>query len=387
MNKIKKILMICPFARPNLGGVESHLDKLLDYLGQKNVYVYLLTYQPLSLPIRGKKFETGKNFEIHRFNWFGTGWFNKLEKSFFLTFIYLFPGLFIKSLVFFIRRPNQINCIHAHGFAAAAMAKVISWFFPIRTVVSTHAIYQLETRPVLAIFIKWLLVSFDEILAVSEISKNELVRIGLDIKKIKVHKNWVNLNVFTSQDRAVCKKQLKLPDKVILFVGRLIEKKGVGFLLSSAERFSDICFVFVGDGPFRHIIIQKSDQFKNILYAGKLMQEKADELDKLIKYYSAADLFATIPTYDEGFGAVYLETIACGTPVLASEKGSLPTFLDKSVSTLIKPSQEAVDNAIKQLLGKDKSVLKEMQSNCRKFAEKNFSDKNAEVIYHSYGFK
>lgn len=382
---MKKVLIICPFARPNLGGVESHLDKLLNYLGKKNVYAYLLTYQPLSLPIKGDKFEKGFNFEIHRFDWFGTGWFNNLENIFPLSFAYLFPGLFIKSFVFFAKRPNQIDCVHAHGLAAAAIAKVIKWFFPVRIVVSTHAVYRFGERPFLAGMIKWLLSSFDEILAVSEISKQELTAIGLDENKIKVHKNWIDLKIFSSKNREKCKKELRLKGKVILFVGRMIEKKGVGFLLKAAESFRDINFVFIGDGPFRSKIEQKTKKLKNVVYVGKLMQDKKDDLEKLVKYYSAADLFATIPTYDEGFGAVYLETIACGTPVLASNKGSLPTFLDESVAKLVEPTQSNVDSAIKEIMQGKPKLLKKMQENCREYAVKYFGDKNAKVIFDSYG--
>lgn len=382
-----RVLMICPFARPNLGGVESHLDKLLDYLSKKKVYVYLLTYQPLSLPIRGEKFEKGRNFEIHRFDWFGIGWFNKLENYFPLTFAYLFPGLFLKSFVFFMRRPGKINCIHAHGFAAAAIAKVIKCFFKVRIVVSTHAVYRFSQRPILAKIIKWLLSSFDEILAVSEISMKELIELGLDKNKIKVHKNWIDLNKFSSTGRDKSKKQLGLSGKIILFVGRMIEIKGIGFLLNSAKKFPKIMFIFIGDGPMRINVENAARKMKNIVYIGRFSQGKTDELKKLIRYYSAADLFATIPTYDEGFGAVYLEAVGCGTPILCSNKGSLPTFLDSSIARLVDPFQVNVDTAIKDLLLKSPLSLSKMQNNCRKFAEKYFSEENAQVIFDSYLFK
>ena len=381
---MKKILIICPFARPNLGGVESHLDKLINYLDKKNVYVYLLTYQPLSLSIRGERLEKGRNFEIHRFDWFGTGWFNKLENFFPLSFAYLFPGLFLKSFVFFMRRPKEISCVHAHGLASAAIAKVISWFFPVRTVVSTHAVYSFPQRKILKILIRWVLSSFDEILAVSEVSKKELIQIGLNKKKIFVHKNWIDLKIFFSKEREKCKKELKLWKKVVLFVGRMIKIKGVDFLLSAAEKFPEIEFVFIGDGPMRSTVENLTGRLKNVLYVGKLSQNKNDELERLIKYYSAADLFATIPTYAEGFGAVYLETIACGTPVFASNMGSLPTFLDNSVSKLVNPNQKEVNNAIKQLFFDNPELLVEMQRNCRAYAQKHFSSKNAGVIYRSY---
>lgn len=381
---MKKILMICPFARPNIGGAESHLDKLINYLYKKNVFVYLLAYQPLASSVRGEKIEKGSNFEIHRVSWFGNGWFNKLEKRYLLSFIYVFPGLFVKSFIFAIKKRKEIDCYHAHGLIAAMIVKVISLFCPARTVVSTHAIYDFARQKKLALLVKWTLFSFDEILAVSEVSKSELISIGLNKGKINVHKNWIELDKFFPQKRESCKRKLGLSGNVVLFVGRMIEIKGVNFLLNSAKKFNNINFVFVGDGPVKPEIEDLSQKRKNIIYVGKLQQSNPKEFKKLIEYYSAADLFATIPTYDEGFGAAYIEALSCGTPVLASNKGSLPTFLKPSVSILIKPTQNEVDKALRKLFVNDRNLLKDIKQKARNFAQEHFSDKNAEVILNSY---
>lgn len=378
-----KVLIICPFVSPNIGGVESHLDKLMDFLAKKKIYVYLVAYQPLVAEAKGKKFEKNEYGEIHRAQWFGRGWFNKLENCFPLVFLYLFPGLFISSFFFYIKRRDEIDCIHAHGFASAAIVKILAFIFPKRTVISTHAVYNLEKRPVLARIIYWVLSSFDVILAVSDVSRSELIKIGLDPHKIKVHPNWIDLDRFCPQDKEKCKKELGLGKKVILFVGRMIEKKGISFLLKAAEIFKDISFVFVGSGPMEKQIEGVGKTKKNVFFLGTLRQENPKELEKLRCLYAAADLFACIPKYNEGFGAVYLEAIACGTPVLSSNLGSLPTFLDKSVSVLIEPTQKNVDKSIESLFSTG-NKLKMLQSNCRKYAKKHFGEKNAEVILNSY---
>jgi glycosyltransferase involved in cell wall biosynthesis len=164
----------------------------------------------------------------------------------------------------------------------------------------------------------------------------------------------------------------------------MIKIKGVEFLLFCAEKFPEIKFIFIGDGPMRPVVEDFDRRLKNVSYIGRLSQSNKIELAKLVKYYSAADIFSTITTYNEGFGAVYLEAVACGTPVLASNLGSLSTFLDNSVSKLIDPVQEQVDKAVEELLIKNTKVLLKMQGRCRNFAEKEFSEKNAEVIYKSY---
>ena len=381
--KSDKVLIICPFARPNLGGVETHLDKLMNFLAKKEIFSYLLTYQPLTTNAKGERVEKGEYWEIHRVSWFGRGWFNKLEKYFPLVFLYLFPGLFIKSLSFYLKHHREIDCIHAHGFAAAMIVKILAAIYPVRIVISTHAVYEFNGRPLLAKIMRWVLASFDQILAVSEVSRKELIKIGLDSKKIKVHPNWIDLEQFSSLGREVCKKRLGLSGKTVLFVGRMIEKKGAGFLLKAATKLKDVSFVFVGSGPMEEEINTASKDHKNIIYVGPLNQDNPEELKKLIELYSAADLFACIPTYPEGFGAVYLEAVACGTPVLSSNLGSLPTFLDNSVSVLIDPRQSKVERAISKLF-KSGRELKKLQLNCRAYAEKHFSDKNAQTILDSY---
>lgn len=384
---MKKVLLICPFARPNLGGVESHLDKLLNFLAKKNVYVYLLTYQPLSLPIRGKKFEQGKNYEIHRFDWFGTGWFNKLENSFPLTFAYLFPGLFMKSFIFFMRRPKQIDCIHAHGLAAAAMAKVIKWFFPIRIVVSTHAIYRFPQRKILSGLIKWVLSSFDFILAVGEESRKELIEIGLNENKIAVHPNWIDTNIFKPLDKDKARKVLKIPkDKfVVLFVGRLIAKKGILTLIEVAKKVSkNIIFIVVGaGGPETPWVDQAARTLENFIFIEKLPSEVEEKQKILARYYNSADIFVLPSLYPEGFAAVILEGIACGTPIIATDKGCVPQIIDSSVGVLIDPTESNLRTQIEYFY-QHKDELAKKARHCRGYALKHFSDKNAEVIFKSY---
>ena len=62
--------------------------------------------------------------------------------------------------------------------------------------VSTHAVYYLAERPLLAGLFKFVLKDFDKILAVSDVSKNELIKIGLDANKVSVHPNWIPTEIF-----------------------------------------------------------------------------------------------------------------------------------------------------------------------------------------------
>lgn len=374
----KTILMICPFAKPNLGGVESHLDKLTSYLVTHGYRVYLLTYQPLTTKARGQKLEKRGNLEIHRVSWFGYGLFPRLESYFPLVFIYLFPGLFVKSLLFYLRHHVEIDCIHAHGFIAAAITRILVKIFPKRAIVSTHAIYYLENRKLLAALVKWMLGSFDKVLAVGEPSKRELIAIGLPQEKIEVHPNWVDLEIFRPLNKVSCRQALGPDGFMVLFVGRLLEKKGVRLLLEAADKLPKLNFVFVGDGPLEEEVRARASSRENVRYLGKV-----SDVDRIVEYYNGADLLVSLPLYDEGFATVYLEAIACGTPVVASNKGCLPYFIASSVGVLIDPTgQDTVETLSYYYEHPDE--LDKLKANCRGYALKHFSDRNIKVITRSY---
>ena len=379
---MKTILMICPFAKPNIGGVESHLEKLTGYISKNGNKVILLTYQPLTTNAKGAKYEKRGGIEVYRVSWFGTGWFPKLEPHFPLVFLYLFPGLFLKSLIVGLRRRKEIDVVHAHGFVAAAITRILVRIINKPCVVSTHAIYNLQNRALLASLVKFMLKGFDTILAVGEPSKKELIDIGLDENKIKVYHNWIDTNVFNPLDRDECRKALDLnpADFVVLYLGRFLEMKGLLVLLDAARKTDNksIKFIFVGDGPLSETIQDTAKTNDNVKYYGRLSDED------IIKAYNAADIYAAPVLYEEGFATVYLESLSCGTPVITAKRGCLPYFLTSEVADLLEAiDTETVLKVLNYYLN-NWDVLDKKRVVCRKYAEEHFSEKNAEAILNSY---
>jgi hypothetical protein len=90
------VLILTPFFSPNIGGVETHLDDLVDILKDKNFKSYVLTYQPLMMDIKAPSVETKGNTEIHRIEWFRK-LFYLVEPYPALDFLYLTPRLFIAN--------------------------------------------------------------------------------------------------------------------------------------------------------------------------------------------------------------------------------------------------------------------------------------------------
>ncbi|MCL5075742.1 MAG: glycosyltransferase family 4 protein [Chloroflexi bacterium] len=383
MTAPKSILIICPFFRPNVGGVEAHLDKLTRHLAQNNYNVQVITYQPLTTRTKGLPLEKSPNLVIHRVPWFGQGLFHRLEPFFPLVFAYLFPGLFLYSLYFYLSHHKEIDVIHAHGFVAAAITRVLTTIHRKRTVLSTHAVYDLGQRKVLAAIIAWLLSPFDFILAVGEPSRQELLQIGLPEERMAIHPNWIDLELFAPLDKAESRASLgfKQDDFIALFLGRLIAKKGVLLLLEAASQVnSPLTFVFVGDGPLAATLQERSLKQPNVVFRGRIPD---DAQHTIVEYYSAADVCLLPSQYEEGFATVVLESIACGTPVIAANRGCLPYFIDPSVGRLIEPT---VANIVATLdyYYQHREELERLRINCRDYALAHFSERNIEVIERSY---
>ena len=75
----KTILIISLGYSPNVGGLETHLDNLVNYLTKNGYKLFVLTYQPIQTKAKGKSLEKEMNLEIRRIRWFGCGWLNILE--------------------------------------------------------------------------------------------------------------------------------------------------------------------------------------------------------------------------------------------------------------------------------------------------------------------
>lgn len=376
----KNILILCPFFRPNIGGVETYLDDLCEYLRTRDYKVFVITYQPLTTKTKGLKLEKKENLEIRRILWFGHNWFHKLESYPILEFLYLTPCLFVHVFAFLIRNHRGIDVLHAHGLIAAFIAKFMAKIFKKRSIMSTCAVYNLQKDTLFAKVVRWLLSDFDKILPLADFSKRELVHIGLPENKMNIYYLWVDQEIYKPRDKKETKERIHLAEKfIVLFVGRLIKIKGVEVLIEAARRVDKkISFIFIGDhGPLLKVVEEAALQSENIILVKDIHRYQ------LIPYYQAADILIIPSQYEEAFGKVIIESLSCGTPVIGANKGAIPDILDLSVGRLIEPAIENIKREIEYFYHHP-DVLSQLTVNCRSYAEKYFSSKNAAIIAASY---
>ena len=371
-----KILQLSVHLFPNIGGVETHLKDLINYLVINNK-VFVLAYKPLSTTISWKVLERDNNLTILRLPWI-RGFFEKFISMPLLEFIYLVPGIFITTpIIIFFLKPNVI---HAHGLSAAVSAVFWGKLFKIRTVISLHSIYTFPKTGLYHDFVKFLLKHADFVLSLSKKSNEEVKSLGIENKKTGVFTYWVDLENFKlKKSKLKIKKELGWEGKfIVLFVGRLIKEKGIEVLLESAKLWEDpVRLVIIGSGPMEEEVLEAAHQIKSIQFLGKINQEN------LPKYYSAADCVIVPSTSEEGFGRVIIESLACSTPVIASKRGATDEAMDETVGKFIEPTPERIKEAVYYWY-KNPQELKKHSLRSRKFVERRYSQSNVRTIIKSY---
>ncbi|MDP3957976.1 MAG: glycosyltransferase family 4 protein, partial [bacterium] len=142
--------------------------------------------------------------------------------------------------------------------------------------------------------------------------------------KIKILPNWIDLRRFVPQERPAARRKLGIADdrKVILFVHRLSPRKGSRMILPVAREVLRACppalFMVVGSGPDEGFLKEEISK-DNVLGQGIRMEGKVPNA-KIPMYFSAADVFF-MPSEEEGFPRVLLESMAFGVPFVASNVG------------------------------------------------------------------
>ncbi len=372
-----KVLQITVHFPPNVGGVETHLWDLVNGLAKRKYEVFVLTYRPLSVKADWKFFERQDHLSIFRIPWI-PGFFYKFVHNPILEFLYLLPGLLV--VMPFVIAINKPDVIQSHGLVAGFVAVFWGKVFGKKVLTTTHSIYSFPKEGLYKKFVKWIFGKSDVVLTLSKQSKKEIVDLGIDEGKVKVFTYWIDLNKFKVKgSKSKAKEELGWKGKfVVLFVGRLVPEKGIYELLEAARSWNkNITLAIAGTGPLEDEVRGAAKEKWNILYLGKIEQEN------LPLYYSASDLTIVPSTSEEGFGRVILESLACGTPVIGSNRGAIPEALNETVGKLINVTPGSIKKEVEYFNNHPKD-LKQKSKNAVSYARGKYSEKNIEIIRSSY---
>ncbi len=171
----------------------------------------------------------------------------------------------------------------------------------------------------------------DATMAATSELRNELIEWGLSQDKIHIVSRGIDTNIFHPYDGS--------PKNYVLYVGRLAPGKGVERFCKMDTR--NIPKVVVGTGPSEE---RFRAAYSNIKFMGFA------EGEQLARLYSGAKLFV-LPSDTETFGMTVIESLACGTPVVALNKGGHQPILNAAsgLGVMAADLQDAYDHAISHM--------------------------------------
>ncbi len=195
----------------------------------------------------------------------------------------------------------------------------------------------------------------DAVIAVSKYTASVLIQeYGIDSKKIRVIHNAVTLFKTPAAQKSV-------PEKIVLFVGRLTAQKGPEIFMDIAEKFSskknNVRFVVAGDGDLYKQLVERSAKTLDTKFhfTGHCTKEEVHEL------YAMADVYC-MPSVSEPFGLSAVEAAISGVPVLVSDHVGAAEILKGAF--LADPSNpETFVGQLETILGDPELARKSVEKN------------------------
>jgi len=213
---------------------------------------------------------------------------------------------------------QAFDVIDAHyfypdGVAAARLGQALK--LPVVITGRGSDLTQLAEAPRLRAQIHWAAHEASALVTVCEDLRRKLLSLGAPEARTLVLRNGVDLKRFTPLDREAARAALGVGGFVLLSVGSLIPRKGHDLTIEALTRHTDCTLLIAGQGPMRGELEALAHRLRvadRVRFLGEIPH--AD----LPKVYAAADVMV-LASSREGWANVLLESMACGTPVLATD--------------------------------------------------------------------
>jgi len=366
-----RVCILIPNFIPIEGGAEIGAFELCKRLVKRGYEVFVITRK---LKKEWKNIEEIEGIKIFRFNTKG-GYLG-------LLFPFIHVGRFLNKI-----NPDILNMhfIIPTGFAGCFWSK----FFDIPTVTTSIGwdIYDpiIRVPKILKYLMRIVPKKSDGLTSISIFVKETLIE-DFDVKnkKIEIIHYGVDTKRFNPENDGISiRKRYGIKnDIVVLTVQRLEKRKGVEYFIKAIpmvlERFNNIKFMIVGDGPEKNKLKKLCKSLgvsENVIFTGKIPNSEIQN------YYKASDIFAFHTNY-EGLGIVLLEAMASGKPIITTMAGGTADIIENNINGFIitpRYPELFADTLIKLL--KNKKLRDEFGEASREIAEKKF---DWEIIVEKY---
>jgi phosphatidylinositol alpha-1,6-mannosyltransferase len=350
------------------------------------------------------------NVKIIRFRYFfgpletlcyGYGISNNLKNNkanyLLLPFFFFFQIMAIRKIV----KKEKIDIINAHwlvpqGLSAVIYKKIFSPYLPIICTMHGTDAFGLQSRFWKKIK-KFIVLNINHLIVISEKIKSVIINMSPDINsdKISVIHYGIDNKIFNPNiNTKNLKEKYKIKSFCLFSAGRLVISKGylhtIEAMKKIVEVFPETKLLIAGQGPDLEIINNKIKSLKlenSIIMLGPVPKHIMPE------YYNLADIFIgatiNIPGVSaEGFGLVYSEALACGTPVIATDIGGVLDVVNEKTGILIPDkSTAAIQEAVITLLTSPDKIEKFKQGGLEqantKFNWKNIANKYIQIYINA----
>ena len=327
-----RILMLSWEYPPRIvGGISRVVHDLAQKLGEHGNEVHIVTCSETGAPDE----ETDQYVYVHRVKTY------EIETVNFVDWVLQLNYALIEKSIQLINSGKRFDIIHAHDWIVAFAARVVKNSFTIPLVSTIHAtesgrnwgIHNDIQRYIHNV--EWYLTYESWRVVVNSIYMNNEVShlFRLPPDKIRIIPNGIDVGKFAGIDRDMSFRRNYAADneKIIFFVGRLVNEKGAQVILDAMPKiilnYYDIKLVIAGKGPETNHLKEKSALLG---ISGKVYFTGYIDDKSLLKLYKCADI-AVFPSLYEPFGIVALEGMVAGVPVVVSDTGGLAELVEHGV--------------------------------------------------------
>lgn len=328
----------CPMGKigsKDTGGMSIYIRELSAELGKQGhlVDVFTRAHNPMDSEI----IEVGQGVRLIHLR---AGEVKNIHKS----MVYSYLDDFVSNLEDFRRNCGlRYDLIHSHYWLSGSVGRLIKEQWQVPHMMMFHTLGAVKNAASMGgggdepdIRIEGereMIQDCDRIIAATERERTDLIKYyHASSDKVAVVPCGVNLGLFRSMDKELARRYVGLDDRrTILFVGRIEALKGIDDLLramSCLQGYEGIRLVVVGGDEQSQ---PEMDGLRNLAFSlgiGDLVDfiGMVDQ-QELPYYYNAADV-CVIPSYYESFGLVALESLACGTPIVATRVGIIESLFE-----------------------------------------------------------
>lgn len=211
----------------------------------------------------------------------------------------------------------------------------------------------------------------DKYICLTDFAKEKMSQGGIPKDKITIKPNFIERNQHVNSKR----------ENYVLFVGRISEEKGLSVLLSSwfnLKNKNDMKLIIIGDGPDK-TLLEETYKDDTVIFKGKRNSIE------VLEYMQKAKFLVMPSIWYEGFPMTIVESYSVGTPVIASNIGSLKEVVKDGISGyhFINRDTESLTNVLDKAIN-NKDINKLIANSYQEYQTKYSKEINYKFLLNIY---